>query len=177
MASRRRRGKTVAIVMAGLFIVILLLEMVAIFAPAILGYERTHRDIKLVFYVPRERLQSLETLAPEVAKRVGARSYTVKALDTGNASVMAIVAYVRGEPVAVLMAPGGVGAESLAATLSKLIEYGMGLPSNETAFYLGGDKVYRIQRNTTYIVTLLQQFFTRIAALQANQTAAKAHGG
>ena len=60
--SRRQRSKVIAIALAGFFIVLLFLEIVAIFSPALLGIFRSkaHHYSVVVFAPPSMEQQAIQ---------------------------------------------------------------------------------------------------------------------
>ena len=162
----RRRNKKIAMVLAAVFVVILFLELLAIFSPAIGGLVASHRDIEIVALAPPGGVD--KTFLKTLAENVGAKKYRLQVLDNipaTNATKMfyALIIYEKGQPVAVTLVPGEANATAVTRVVEALMNIAQRLPSNETVLYLGGNQLLRIPRNETNIMSLIENIYKQLA--------------
>ena len=162
----RRRNKKIAMALAAVFVVILFLELMAIFSPAFNGYLASHRDVEIVALAPPGSVD--QALIKTLAENVGAKKYKLQILDNipaTNATKMfyALIIYEKGQPVAVTLVPGTANATAVTRVVEALMNIAQRLPSNETVLYLGGNQLLRIPRNETNILTLIENIYKQLA--------------
>lgn len=169
--ARRQRRKAIAITMAGLFIVILFLELVAIFSPALLGiFQGNAHHYSVVVFAPPGMEQQAMQVAKDVAERLGVREYRVEPVGTNTTSkLMSIVLFDKDEPVLVLFTNGveGVG-EVVYQIASQMLPR---VPSNATLLYAGSAGAFLLPKNAT----LVEDFVKSVIASplpQSNTTVA-----
>jgi len=172
----RRRNKKIAMVLAGVFIVVLFLELLAIFSPAIGGFLAQHRRVEIVALAPPGALD--EATVREVASALGAQ-YRVVTLDVPatNATTMfyTLIVYEDGEPLVVTVVPRSANATLVANVVSNLLQHAAQLPRNETLLYLGGNELIPVPRNETQIMAFIEALYQQLAAhppIAGNATAA-----
>ena len=162
----RRRNKKIAIVLAGVFVFILFLELLAIFSPALTGILAQHRSVELKALAPPGTVTRAEL--EEVAKALGARKYQLVPLNVtaNNATRMfyTLVVYVDGEPLVATIVPRTANATVVARVVDVLLREAQRLPSNESVLYLGGNRVIPIPRNETHIMALVEALYRQLAS-------------
>lgn len=166
--ARRRKGK-LAVALAAGFVLILLLEVIAMFAPALSGLFG-HSRLELEVLAPRGAEARFQELGEAAAKRLGAgfRLTVVNATAPRGDGFAAAVLYVNGEPVVAAIVPPSVNSTVLAETLSYMLRVAEArLPGNETLLYIGGDKFYRLPRDAARVKQILAEMLQQIAALHA----------
>ncbi|BES82671.1 hypothetical protein [Pyrodictium abyssi] len=149
--TRRQRSKIVALALAGFFIVLLFLEVVAIFSPALMGIFRgkTH-SYSVVVFAPPSMEQQAAQVAKDVASRLGVENYRVEPVETNTTSgLMSIVLFDNNEPVLVLFTSStqGVG-ETVYQIATQLLPR---VPSNATLLYAGSAGSFLLPKNTTLV--------------------------
>lgn len=166
--ARRRRGKLAVILAAG-FILILFLEVMAMFAPALSGLVG-RRSLELEVLAPRGLAARLQALGEEAARRLGAgfRLTVVNASVPGGDGFGAVILYVNGEPLVAAIVPSNVNSTVLAGTLAYMLRVAEArLPGNETLLYIGGQNFYRLPRDPARVKQILVEMLQQIAALHA----------
>jgi len=173
--ARRRRGPLAYIIAAG-FIILLVLEVVAIMSPAFNFHGGAPRgELSVTVYAPAQFQADAETIAKAIAQALG-DGYSVKNLGDINISAVAIVVIDRGEPLLVVFTVPQLAAnpedlqrysQSLAGYAVRLMEQ---LPSNTTLVYMGGNQTFFLPRNMTVVEDVIAQLFLHAQAAAANMT-------
>ncbi len=167
--ARRRKGKLAVILAAG-FILILFLEVMAMFAPALSGLIGHGGHVELEVLAPRGLAERLQALGEEAARRLGAgfRLTVVNASAPGGDGFGAVILYVNGEPLVAAIVPSNVNSTVLAETLAYMLRVAeTRLPGNETLLYIGGQNFYRLPRDPARVKQILVEMLQQIAALHA----------
>jgi len=161
----RRRNKKIAMILAGVFIVVLFLELLAIFSPAIGGFLAQHRKVEIVALAPPGALD--EATVKEVASALGAqyRLVPLNVTET-NATRMfyTLIVYENGEPLVVTIVPRTANSTVVTRVVNVLLQHAARLPRNETLLYLGGDQIIPVPRNETQIMALIDALYRQLAA-------------
>lgn len=160
--TRRQRSRIVALALAGFFIVLLFLEVVAIFSPALMGMLRgkAHSYSVVVFASPGMEQQAAQ-VAKDVASRLGVENYRVEPVEANTTSgLMSIVLFDNNEPVLVLFTSTtqGVG-EAVYRIATQLLPR---VPGNATLLYAGNAGSFLLPKNTT----LVEEFIKDVIASQ-----------
>ena len=168
----RMRKKIAAYAMAGLFIVILIMELLAIFSPAFAGRRANGYDVLVV--APGAYSQEAEKIARAVADALRG-GYGVRTLDNINASVVAIVVYHGQRPVLLLFATPELASskelDNYASAVARYVhQVEPQLGGNATLVVLGPNQTFTVPSNTTIVSRVILQVFA-LASLPANATA------
>ena len=170
----KKKGFIAYLVAAG-FILLLLMELLAIFSPAIRG--RGGPGFRLTVYTPAAYRAQAEEIAKAVAEALG-DGYRVELL--GNSSIAALALVVgdrKGEPLLVVFT-----VPQLAENRTQLSEYARllagfaervaaQLPSNVTMVYFGANQSIYVPRNVTAVDNVIRSLF------QHAEQAARQRGG
>jgi hypothetical protein len=182
VVARRTRSKTLAIVLAAGFIALLVMELLAIFAPAIqssLGRKAATHGLRLEVYAPVSARGDAEAFASKLASYMGTENSVVPVNVSlpDNMSMLVLVVYKDSEPLLVTLSrpiDNETALRRVADALVRLALEAEKLPSNESLLYLGGDKLEVIPRNTTMIKGFIDYVYMQLAALHAHAAAAAA---
>ncbi len=158
------------------FVLILFLEVIAMFAPALSGLVR-HRSLELEVLAPRGAAARFQALGEAAAKRLGAvfRLTVVNASAPRGDGFAAAILYVNGEPLVAAIVPSSVNSTVLAGTLAYMLRVAeTKLPGNETLLYIGGQNFYRLPRDPVKVRQTLIELVQQIAALHAAARAGNA---
>ncbi|HIQ24077.1 MAG TPA: hypothetical protein EYH50_03415 [Pyrodictium delaneyi] len=160
--TRRQRSKIVALALAGFFIVLLFLEVVAIFSPALIGiFQGKAYSYSVVVFAPPSMEQRAVQVAKDVASRLGVENYRIEPVEANITSgLMSIVLFVNDEPVLVLFTSStqGVG-EVVYQIATQLLPH---VPDNATLLYAGSAGSFLLPKN----MTLVEEFVRDIIASQ-----------
>ncbi len=173
--ARRRRGPLAYIIAAG-FILLLVLEVVAIMSPAFNFHGGAPRgELSVTVYAPAQFQADAEAIAKAIAQALG-DGYSVKSLGNVNISAVAIVVAEKGEPVLVVFTvpqlaanPGDL--EQYSASLARYVaSITTQMPGNITMVYMGGNQTFFVPRNMTLVEELIRNLFLHAEAAAANAT-------
>ncbi|KSW10789.1 hypothetical protein CF15_08420 [Pyrodictium occultum] len=162
-----------AALLAGVFIVVLTLELIAMFSPALLGLvgSRRHR-YSVTVYAPAGMEQQAALLARQVAARLGVKDYRVEPVAANSSSgLMSVVLYDKGEPVLVLFTSSVEGISSLvyqlASQLLPRVEQNATL-RNATLLYAGSAGIFLLPKNATFVDQFVRSIISSHASTESS---------
>ncbi|ABM80259.1 hypothetical protein [Hyperthermus butylicus] len=136
--ARRRRGKIIVYAMGAGIIILLIAEVIYIFAPALLGFSGPVVEVKVFAPVSLGEKQARD-MASKLAEIVGAKHYSVELVEGNSSRFIGVIIYEEGAAVAALITPvslvDDVVSQNVIGDLLSLVPR---LRANETVVYVVG---------------------------------------